>query len=117
MGKLWKSGKHGDIESPLKGTQSKVHKCILSARSPVLLAMLEKVIKWKFKYTKLSLSSDIGIDEDTVQEVVAFIYTGIISEKSKLTFNLLKASLKVTPKVVKYIKCNKLQIILILIAV
>lgn len=98
MGKLLKDGKHCDAEIKWEGQNTmKAHQSILSVRSPALAKL--SAICWTFSNDQFYCSglkkSNTNLTQAALQDLIQFIYTGVLPKANALNYHLLALSIKV----------------------
>ncbi|XP_003740867.1 speckle-type POZ protein B [Galendromus occidentalis] len=88
LGELFESQKFSDVMLAVNGKEFYAHKAILAARSPVFNAMFEHDLEEK-KTSRVEISD---MDEDTLKEMLRFIYTGKSNALDKMADDLLAAA-------------------------
>lgn len=88
LGDLFESQKFSDVILSVSGREFYAHKAILAARSPVFSAMFEHEMEEK----KTSRVEIADMDEDTLKEMLRFIYTGKSNCLDKMADELLAAA-------------------------
>jgi len=89
IGSLFTEDQFADFTIQVDNAKIKVHKCVLSARSPVFKAMLS--------HKGLAESNNDSVlikdlDEETVRGMLHFIYSGHVPDLQHIAFRLLAAA-------------------------
>jgi len=85
---LFESSRLSDVTLCVNDRQFSAHKVILAAHSPVFAAMFEDE---RNNNNRVEIT---GMDNEVLQEMLKFIYTGELSNLEKMAFNLIKAAVK-----------------------
>lgn len=85
---LFENQDFSDVILSVKGKNFQAHKIILAARSPVFAAMF----KHKMKESEQNRVVIEDMNEDTMQEILRYIYTGKCQNLNKLAEELLAAA-------------------------
>ena len=88
LGEVFENQKFSDVVLSVKGTEFKVHKNILSARSPVFAAMFEHDLA-ENRNGKVDITD---FDGDVIEEMLTFMYTGKTSKLDEMAEGLLGAA-------------------------
>ena len=88
LGYLHERPSHSDVSLCLQGTEFHAHKAILAARSPVFNAMFGH----EMEETRQNRVDIPDVDEETMREVLRFIYTGNTPNLEGMADTLLAAA-------------------------
>ncbi|XP_037821033.1 speckle-type POZ protein B-like [Lucilia sericata] len=88
LGMLFQNGKLTDFILVGNGKEFHVHKAILAARSEVFAAMFEH----EMQENKLNRVEITDIDPEVIQEMLLFIYTGVVTKLYKMAKFLFVAA-------------------------
>lgn len=87
---LFENNKFSDVKLVVRGQEFRVHKAILTARSPVFSAMFEH----EMRENNENLVEIVDIEPDVMQEVLRYIYAGRVKHVQDIKGDLLAAANK-----------------------
>uniref|UniRef100_A0A1I8I867 Speckle-type POZ protein n=3 Tax=Macrostomum lignano TaxID=282301 RepID=A0A1I8I867_9PLAT len=88
LGQLLERGQHADLTLCIGGAELPAHKAVLSARSPVFQAMFQH----QMEESRASRVVVEDVDEDTMREVLRYVYSGRAPRLDQMADSLLPAA-------------------------